>query len=279
MRELEASEITRTVKELCIKANTYLPQDVKTLLRKAAEEETEKLTASILSDIVRNFTTAEQEDVPVCQDTGLACIFLSIGQDVHIKGNLNEAVNEGVRLGYKEGCLRKSVVRDPLERINTNDNTPCLIYTELTDGDKVTVTVMPKGCGSENMGRLAMLKPSDSRQGVIDFVLETVRKAGANPCPPIIVGVGIGGNFDKVALSAKKALLRDTGMRNSNPYYAQLEEELLEKINSLGIGAQGVGGKTTALCVNIEALPTHIGSLPVAVNLNCHVARKMTAVL
>ena len=215
----------------------------------------------------------------ICQDTGMACVFREIGQDVHINGNIADAVNEGVKKGYGEGFLRKSVVRDPLDRVNTGDNTPAMLYTDIVPGDQVKVTVAPKGFGSENMSQLKMLKPSDGLQGVKDFVIKVVEEAGPNPCPPIVVGVGIGGTFDKAALLAKKALMRSTDVRNSKPFYAQLEQELLESINALGIGPQGFGGKTTALAVNIEYLPTHIAGLPVAVNLNCHVTRHKSEVL
>ena len=215
----------------------------------------------------------------ICQDTGMACVFLEIGQDVHINGNIVDAVNAGVKKGYGEGFLRKSVVRDPLDRVNTGDNTPAMLYTDIVPGDQVKVTVAPKGFGSENMSQLKMLKPSDGLQGVKDFVIKVVEEAGPNPCPPIVVGVGVGGTFDKAALLAKKAIIRSAEERNANPFYAELEKELLEKVNALGIGPQGFGGKTTALAVNLEYLPTHIAGLPVAVNLNCHVTRHKSEVL
>ena len=277
MRELNASIITDAVARLCIQTNTCLPRDVKDAILAARQNEPWPVARNILDRIAENFSLGG--DTPICQDTGMACVFLEIGQDVHICGDLTDAVNDGVRRGYGEGYLRKSVVGDPLERINTGDNTPAMLYTELVPGDKVTVTVAPKGFGSENMSRIAMLKPSDGAEGVKDFILETVRLAGPNPCPPIVVGVGIGGTFDKCALLAKRALLRDTGSHHENPYYAELETELLEKINALGIGPQGFGGKTTALAVHIETLPTHIAGLPCAVNINCHVARHGTEVL
>ena len=216
---------------------------------------------------------------PVCQDTGVACVFLKIGQDVHISGNLYDAVNEGVRQGYSEGYLRKSVVRDPLDRVNTGDNTPAMIYCDLVPGDKIEITVAPKGFGSENMSRIAMLRPSDGIEGVRKFVIQAVEEAGPNPCPPIVVGVGIGGTFDKAAYLAKLALLRPLDKRNESKLYSELESELLESINALGIGPQGFGGRTTALAVNIESFPTHIAGLPVAVNINCHVTRHKTEVL
>jgi fumarate hydratase subunit alpha len=223
---------------------------------------------------------ARENGVPICQDTGVACVFLELGQEVHVVGgDLYEAVNEGVRQGYKEGYLRKSVVADPLRRKNTGDNTPAVVNTDIVPGDKLTITIGPKGAGSENMSRLAMFPPSKGEKGVKDFVVETVQLAGPNPCPPIVVGVGIGGTFDRVALLAKKALMRSTQARNPDVYYAGMEEELLERINKLGIGPQGFGGKTTALAVNIEAYPTHIACLPVAVNINCHVTRHVKATL
>ena len=230
----------------------------------------------MLDQIIENFNIADENLQPICQDTGLACVFLSIGQDVHINGNLEDAVNEGVRKGYSQGYLRKSVVADPLNRINTGDNTPAMIYYDICPGDKLKISVAPKGFGSENMSQIKMLKPSDGIEGVKDFIIKVVEDAGPNPCPPIVVGVGIGGSFDKAAYLAKKALLRPVDERNSEDFYAELEEELLEKINALGIGPQGFGGKTTALAVNIEKFPTHIAGLPVAVNINCHVTRHMT---
>lgn len=216
---------------------------------------------------------------PICQDTGVACVFLKIGQDVHINGDLTEAVNEGVRRGYRDGYLRKSVVKDPLRRVNTGDNTPAMLYIELVPGDKIELTVAPKGFGSENMSRIAMLKPSDGIEGVKNFILKTAEEAGPNPCPPIVIGVGIGGTFDKAALLAKKALMRSTDERNADEFYAELENEMLRKVSALGIGPQGFGGKTTALAVNIEAMPTHIAGLPVAVNINCHVTRHKSAII
>ena len=273
MREILAKDITAAVKKLCIDANTYLPEDVKNRICAGHECEPWPLAKNILGIIKENFEIAEEQKVPVCQDTGVACVFLEIGQDVHIVGDLTEAVNEGVRQGYAEGYLRKSVVGDPLQRVNTGDNTPAMIYYDIVPGDGLHLTVAPKGFGSENMSQSKMLKPSDGLEGVKNFVLKVVEEAGPNPCPPIIVGVGVGGTFDKAAYLAKKALMRSTDERNQDPFYASLEEELLEKINALGIGPQGVGGKTTALAVNIEKMPTHIAGLPVAVNLNCHVTR------
>lgn len=279
MREIKTQTITETVKKLCIEANTFLPQDVKDRICSACQTEKWPLASNILSIIKDNFETAAADNVPICQDTGVACVFIEMGQEVHVDGNIVDAINEGVRQGYTEGYLRKSVVKDPLERVNTNDNTPAMIYWDIVEGDGFKITVAPKGFGSENMSALKMLKPSDGVEGVKKFVLDTVENAGPNPCPPIIVGIGIGGTFDKSALLAKKALMRSTDVRNSNPYYASLEAELLEKINQLGIGPQGVGGKTTCLAVNIEQMATHIAGLPVAVNINCHVTRHKSAQL
>lgn len=279
MREISADLITQTIKKLCIEANCHLPQDIKSVLEKAYEDECWQGAKDILGRICENYRISDSENLPICQDTGAACVFLRIGQDVHIDGDITEAVNEGVRQGYSEGYLRKSIVRDPLDRINTGDNTPAMIYFELTPGDKVEITVAPKGFGSENMSRIAMLKPSDGIEGVKQFVVKTVEEAGPNPCPPVVVGVGIGGTFDKAAYLAKKALLRNADQPNPDKFYADLEKELLEKINSLGIGPQGLGGRTTALCVNIEKFPTHIAGLPVAVNINCHVTRHKTEVI
>ena len=265
------------MQRLCIQANTRLPQDVKDTIAAARRAEDWSVAQDILDKIIENYSIGG--DTPICQDTGMACVFLEIGQDVHINGPLTEAVNEGVRRGYTEGYLRKSVVRDPLDRVNTGDNTPAMVYTELVPGEQVKITVAPKGFGSENMSRIAMLKPSDGLGGVKQFILETVELAGPNPCPPIVVGVGIGGTFDKCALLAKRALLREMGTHNGSPFYARLEQELLEKINALGIGPQGFGGRTTALAVQIETMPTHIAGLPCAVNINCHVARHVSEVL
>ena len=279
MREISAARITEVVRKLCIEANCHLPQDVKTRIEGCMNSESWALGKEILERIVENYQIADKNDAPICQDTGVACVFLDIGQDVHIVGNLEEAIHEGVRQGYSEGYLRKSVVGDPLERVNTKDNTPAFIYYNIVPGDKLEITVAPKGFGSENMSAIKMLRPSDGVQGVKDFVIQTVENAGPNPCPPIVVGVGIGGTFDKAALLAKKALMRPVDTSNSKPLYANLEKELLEEINALGIGPQGFGGATTALAVNIETFPTHIAGLPVAVNINCHVTRHKTEVL
>ena len=277
MRQLDAGIITEAVARLSIQANTRLPQDVKDTIASARRAEDWPPAQEILDRIIENGNVTG--GVPICQDTGMACVFLEVGQDVHIVGDLAQAVDEGVRRGYAEGYLRKSVVGDPIRRVNTGDNTPAMLYTELVPGDRVTVTVAPKGFGSENMSRIAMLKPSDGLEGVKAFIVDTVEQAGPNPCPPIVVGVGIGGTFDKCALLAKKALLRELDAPSPLPFYAELERELLEKINALGIGPQGFGGRTTALAVHIETMPTHIAGLPCAVNINCHVARHATEVL
>ena len=277
MRELNAAAITDAVARMCIQANTVLPEDVKAAIAAARQAEDWPVAQDVLDRIIENYSIGQ--GIPICQDTGMACVFLKVGQEVHITGDLTAAVNEGVRRGYTEGYLRKSVVRDPLDRVNTGDNTPAMVYTELVPGDRVEITVAPKGFGSENMSRIAMLKPSDGLEGVKRFIVDAVEQAGPNPCPPIVVGVGIGGTFDKCALLAKQALLRPLGSHNDNPFYAALENELLERINSLGIGPQGFGGHTTALAVNIETLPTHIAGLPCAVNINCHVTRHVKEVL
>ena len=279
MREIQASRIAETVSRLCIEANTHLPGDMKRRIQDCRECETWPVAREILDQIVENYEIADAQNVPICQDTGMACVFLEIGQEVYVNGSIEEAVHEGVREGYKKGYLRKSVVRDPLDRVNTGDNTPAMIYYDMVPGDRIKITVAPKGFGSENMSRIAMLRPSDGVEGVKDFVLKVVSDAGPNPCPPIVVGVGVGGTFDKAALLAKKALMRSVDERNPDEFYASLEQELLEKINALGIGPQGFGGRTTALAVNIEKMPTHIAGLPVAVNINCHVTRHKMEVL
>ena len=280
MREIQAQQITDVVEKLCIEANQYLPEDVQGAIRRCRACEDWEIAQGVLDKIITNFEIAREESVPICQDTGMACVFLEIGQDVHIVGGeLSEAVDEGVRRGYDKGYLRKSVVKDPVRRGNTGDNTPAMLYTEIVPGEQIKVTVGPKGFGSENMSAIRMFKPSAGIEGIKDFILETVETAGPNPCPPMVVGVGIGGTFDKCALLAKKALMRSTDERNPDPYYADLEAEMLEKINKLGIGPQGFGGKTTALALNIETLPTHIAGMPCAVNINCHVTRHKTEVI
>ncbi len=280
MRELDVQCIADKIAQLCVEANHYLGEDIKACIRQKAEEETWPVAKDVLASIEENIAIAEEGVFPLCQDTGMACVFLEIGQDVHLTGGLLEdAVNEGVRRGYGEGYLRKSIVKDPLRRVNTRDNTPAYLHMEIVAGDKVKITVAPKGFGSENMSRIKMLPPSAGEDGVKDFVVDTCLQAGANPCPPIVIGVGIGGTFDKAALLAKKALLSPAQEPNSDPYYAQMEVELLERINQLGIGPQGFGGKTMALAVSIRTAPTHIAGLPVAVNVNCHVSRHKEAVL
>lgn len=279
MRNIDAKVIEDTVARLCIEANLRLPPDVINAIERAEKAEPWDGAKRILSLLGDNVRIASEKTLPVCQDTGMACVFVELGQDVHIDGDFEEAVNNGVRRGYGEGYLRKSVVCDPLRRVNTGDNTPALVTVKLTRGDKMRITVMPKGFGSENMSALKMLKPADGVEGVRNFVLDTVEKAGANPCPPIIVGVGIGGSFDKAACLAKHALLRPVNEPNPDEYYAALERELLDKINALGIGPQGFGGKTTALAVLIEAMPTHVAGLPVAVNISCHATRRASASL
>lgn len=280
MKEIKAEEIVMAVKKLCMDANYNISRDIKEALKKAHEEEDSLLAKNIIGKILKNSEIAENESVPMCQDTGMACVFIEIGQDVHVTGGyIEEAINEGVALGYKEGFLRKSVVGDPINRINTEDNTPAVINYQIVKGDKLKITLAPKGFGSENMSQIKMLKPSEGIEGVKKFVIETVKQAGSNPCPPIVVGIGIGGTFDKVALLAKKALLRPIDINNSDTYYAELEKELLDKINETGIGPQGFGGRTTALAVNIETYPTHIAGLPVAVNINCHSTRHVSVEL
>ena len=274
MREIKVSTITSAIKDLCINANYYLDQDIRDRLQEAQDKETFPIAKEMLTKIMINADIAKNEQMPMCQDTGMACVFVELGQEVHIAGgSLEEAIHEGVRQGYTEGYLRKSVVKDPLDRVNTKDNTPAIIYYNIVPGDKLKITVAPKGFGSENMSGIKMLKPADGVEGVKEFIIETVKKAGPNPCPPIVVGVGIGGTFDRAANLAKKALIRPTAERNANLMYADLKAELLEKINALGIGPQGFGGRTTALAVNIEYYPTHIAGLPVAVNINCHATR------
>ena len=279
MREIEAAAITRAVRELCIETNVRLPEDLEERIRHSAGTETDGTAADILCDLCRNMELAKEMNIPICQDTGMAVIFAEIGQEVHIQGDFEAAVNEGVRQGYTEGFLRCSVVEDPLRRVNTGDNTPAVIHTRLVQGGRVRLTVAPKGFGSENMSRLKMLNPSAHTQDIVDFCVESARLAGSNPCPPIVMGVGIGGDFEKCAYLAKKALCRNVSEKNSDPFYAELEERILAGINGTGIGPQGFGGDTTALAVMIEVFPTHIAGLPVAVNMGCHVTRHKTTVL
>lgn len=279
MRIIESAKVTEVVRRLCIEANCHLTKDMKDCIATCRACETFPVAQGILDQIIENYTIADENNVPICQDTGMACVFVDVGQDVHVEGSMEEAIHEGVRQGYADGYLRKSVVRDPLDRVNTGDNTPAMIYYNIVSGDQIKITVAPKGFGSENMSQIKMLKPSDGLQGVKDFVVRAVEEAGPNPCPPIVVGVGVGGTFDKAAFMAKKALLRPVDSHNDDPFYAALEDELLERINALGIGPQGFGGRTTALAVNIEKCPTHIAGLPVAVNINCHVTRHQSEVI
>ncbi len=280
MKEISVQEITDAVAELCIQANKILPPNLEKKIAECAKLEQSPVARAVFDDLQENIKVAKEENFPICQDTGMTVVFIELGQEVHITGGLlNDAVNAGVAKGYTEGYLRKSVVSDPLERINTNDNTPAVIHLTLTEGDNMKIAVCPKGFGSENMSQLKMLTPASGRDGVVKFVVDTIAQAGSNPCPPIVVGVGIGGNFEECALLAKKALCRDADKRNTNPYYAELESELLDKINALGIGAQGFGGTCTALYVNVEAGATHIAGLPVAVNVGCHVTRHAERIL
>jgi len=274
MRELQAKEITSAVKRLCMEANYYLGEDVLNAIKEGLKKEESPLGKDILQQIIENAEIAAKEEVPICQDTGFAVIFVELGQEVRVvNGDFNEAINEGVRQGYTDGYLRKSIVEDPIRRKNTGDNTPAVIHLEIVPGDKIRIIVAPKGGGSENMSEVRMMKPADGVEGLKRYVLEHVEKSGGNPCPPVIVGVGVGGTFEKCAYLAKKALLREIGSKNADPYYAELEAELLEKVNKTGVGPQGLGGRVTALAVHIEAHPCHIASYPVAVNLNCHAAR------
>ncbi len=280
MRNINAELITESVKRLCMNANYYLGEDVVAALENARGKEESPLGREIINQILENARIAKDEKMPLCQDTGLAAFFVELGQDVHVEGgNFEEAVQEGVRQGYKEGYLRKSIVEDPLRRKNTGDNTPAVLSIRIVPGDRIKITILPKGGGSENMSAVKMLKPSDGEDGVKSFVVDTVMKAGGNPCPPIIVGVGIGGTFDKCAYLAKKALLRPIGSAHPDPYYAAMEKELLEKVNNTGVGPQGLGGRVTALAVHIEAHPCHIASLPAAVNTQCHSARHKEVVI
>ena len=279
MREISADLISKTVKDLFIKANKILPDDLVDCIGCCKADECNETAKSILGDLQNNIDAAKELDIPVCQDTGMAVIFAEIGQEVHIvDGSFEQAVNKGVSDGYTDGLLRKSVVCDPFKsRVNTDDNTPAIIHTRIVDGDKITLTAAPKGFGSENMSRLKMFTPSAKREDIIDFVTETARIAGSNPCPPMVIGVGIGGDFEYSAILAKKALCRSLSQRNQDEFYAQMEKDMLTSVNSLDIGPQGFGGKTTALCINIETYPTHIAGLPVAVNIGCHVTRHCSA--
>ncbi len=280
MRTIQVSVIADNIREMCIEANHYLSEDMKAVMNKAASAEKAPLGRQVLCQLQENLEIAAKDMIPICQDTGMAVIFMEIGQEVHFEGGaLEDAVNEGVRAGYKEGYLRKSVVKDPLIRENTKDNTPAVVHYEIMQGDKVKITVAPKGFGSENMSRVFMLKPSDGIEGVKEAILTAVKDAGPNACPPMVVGVGIGGTFEKCALMAKKALTRPVNKRSDIPYIMEMEEELLEKINKTGIGPGGLGGSTTAFAVNIDTYPTHIAGLPVAVNICCHVNRHAVRII
>ncbi|MCT4604616.1 MAG: fumarate hydratase [Marinisporobacter sp.] len=280
MREIDVKDMENIVRDLCIKANLYLGEDVISAFEKAEKKEASPVGKEIIKNLIKNAEIAKNEEMPICQDTGMAVFFVEVGQDVQlIGGNITKAINEGVRRGYKDGYLRKSVVKDPLIRENTKDNTPAIIYYDIVPGENIKITFAPKGFGSENMSKTKMLKPSDGVKGVIDFVTETVRAAGPNPCPPIVVGVGIGGTMDKAAVLAKKALTRPIGSYSEKEHLREIEEILIRKINNLGIGPQGLGGNTTALAVHVESFPTHIAGLPVAVNINCHATRHEEVIL
>lgn len=280
LRNISVEEVTKNIREMCIEANLRLSGDVKERLYEAAEEEINPLGKQILGQLKENLDIAAAESIPICQDTGMAVVFAKIGQEVHFEGgSLEDAINEGVRQGYVEGYLRKSIVRDPIDRVNTKDNTPGVIHYEIVPGEQVELTVAPKGFGSENMSRIVMLKPADGLEGVKEVILDTVKLAGPNACPPVVVGVGIGGTFEKCAFLAKKALTRELNSHNSIPYVKELEEEMLLKINELYIGPAGLGGSITALGVNVEVYPTHIAGLPVAVNICCHVNRHVKRVI
>ena len=280
MRTITTQEVTKSIKEMCIEANYALSQDMEVVFQAAVQKEESPLGKKILNQLEENLKIARQDKIPICQDTGMAVVFMEVGQEVHIEGgSLADAVNQGVREGYAEGYLRKSVVSDPIDRINTKDNTPAVIHYEIVNGDKLSITVAPKGFGSENMSRVFMLKPADGIEGVKEAILTAVREAGPNACPPMVVGAGIGGTFEKCALMAKHALTRDLKAQSPVPYIRDLEQEMLEKINKLGIGPGGLGGTVTALAVNIETYPTHIAGLPVAVNICCHVNRHVHRVI
>ena len=280
MRTINSEVITNTVKQLCIDANYYLPEDIRNGICMAIDKEISPTGKDVLNCIKENYLIAQDKKMAICQDTGMAVFFVEIGNEVHIEGKtITDAINDGVALGYEEGYLRKSIVKDPLNRINTGNNTPAVIHYSYTYGDKISITIAPKGFGSENMSAIRMFSPSAGRKGIIEFVTETVENAGSNPCPPIVVGVGIGGNFESCAMLAKKALTRDISSANPDEFYKEMENELLDKINNLGIGPQGFGGTVTALGVNIETAPTHIAGMPCAVNISCHVTRHKTSVI
>lgn len=279
MRRIDAKIITAAVKEMCIDSNKILPKELEGIIMKSPQKETNDTAKSMLCDLCENIEAAKEMDIPICQDTGMVVVFAQVGQDLHIDGDFEEAVNEGVRQGYIEGYLRCSIVKDPLKRGNTNDNTPAIIHTRLVPGDKLKIMVSPKGFGSENMSRLKMFTPAATEEDIINFVVSTVTEAGSNPCPPVVLGVGIGGDFEYSAYLAKKALCRDVSSPNPDPYYAALEEKILKRLNKTDVGPQGFGGDTTALAVMIETFPTHIAGLPVAVNMGCHVTRHKEMIL
>ena len=281
MREINVKDLIPVVKKLCIDANYYIGDDIITKIKEFKEKEESPTANNVLDILLENYELANKEQMPICQDTGIAVVFVELGQDVHlVGGDFTEAINEGVRQGYKDGYLRKSMVNDPIiDRINTKDNTPAIIYTEIVPGDKIKITIAPKGGGSENMSEVKMMKAADGIKGVVDFVVDRISRSGGNPCPPIVVGVGLGGNFEQCALLAKKSLLRSLTEKNPDPKWAEVEEEILTKINNLGIGPQGLGGRTTALGVFILSKPCHIASMPVAVNVQCHAARHKSAVI
>lgn len=280
MRIIDSRTITDKIKELFIESNYFLTEDVMSKLQRYRDIEISNTGKEILDIIITNAQLAAKEQIPICQDTGMSIVFAEIGQDVHIQGdNITDAINNGVRMAYEEGYLRKSVVKDPLNRINTEDNTPAVIHYELVKGNKIIINVMPKGFGSENMSKVEMLKPSEGEEGVIDFVVNTIKKAGANPCPPIVIGIGIGGTMEKAAIISKKALLRPLNKRHNDKYYSELECKILQLVNDTGIGPQGLGGITTALAVNIEVYPTHIAGLPVAISISCHASRHKEVII
>jgi len=281
MREVNVKDLISIVKKLCIDANYYMGEDIIQRIKELKVKEESPTAKSVLDILLKNYELAEKEQMPICQDTGVAVCFIEIGQDVHlVGGDFTDAINEGVRQGYKDGYLRKSMVNDPIiDRVNTKDNTPAIIYTDIVPGDKIKITIAPKGGGSENMSEVKMMKAADGIEGVVEFVVDRIKRSGGNPCPPIVVGVGLGGNFEQSALLAKKSLLRPLTEKNSDPKWAEVEEEILEKVNNLGIGPQGLGGRTTALGVHILSKPCHIASMPVAVNVQCHAARHKSAVI
>ncbi|MFV0518741.1 MAG: fumarate hydratase [Lachnospirales bacterium] len=279
IRDFDVNIITNEIEKLCIESNYYVSDDIEKAFNKAIEKEEQEISKDLFNILIENTQIAKNENLPICQDTGMAVVFIEVGQEVHFIGNIEDAINEGVRRGYEKGYLRKSVVKDPVIRENTKDNTPAIIHYKIVEGDKVKVTVSPKGFGSENMSKIAMLKPSEGIEGVKNFIINTVKTAGPNACPPMVIGVGVGGDFEKSAIMAKEGLLREVGSKNKNEFWNEVEVELLEKINELNIGVGGFGGKTTALAIHINTFPTHIAGLPVAVNIGCHVTRHKEIIL